>query len=118
MKKLEANDCHAVYMSVMLMMIALFARVDVLIPFTQLLLPLHHLMDKLVFLLSERAVIPIFIIYNHLNDLLSAFTKSMVTMSIKSVPGIALLKTIAGIMIDIISGNGITMTQLPLMVMV
>ena len=68
MRKLAANACLAVYMSVMLMMIALFARVDVLIPFTQLLLPQHHLMDKLVLLLSERTVILIFIIYNDLNQ--------------------------------------------------
>ena len=58
MKKLEANDCLAVYMSVMKMMTALFARADVTIPFTQLLLPLQHLTDKLVFSLSEKIVYP------------------------------------------------------------
>ena len=61
---------------------------------------------------------PIFIMYSHLNDLLSAFTKSMVTMSLKSAPGVELFNPIAGIMRNIISGNGITMTQSPQMVMV
>ena len=118
MRRLEANDCLAVYMFVMLMMIALFARVDVLIPSTQLLLPLQHLKTKLVFLLSKMAVNPIFIIYNDLNDLLSAFTKSMVNMSIKSVPGIESFNPSAGIMTYIISGTGMELTKSPQMVMV
>ena len=67
MRKLEANDCLAVYMSVMKMMTALFARADVSILFIQLLLPLQHLTEKLVFSLSEKIVYPVFIIYN--NDL-------------------------------------------------
>ena len=77
MKKLEANDCLAVYMSVMKMMTALFARADVSIPFTQLLLPLQHLTDKLVFSLSEKIVYPVFIIYNNdLNDVLVLFQRA------------------------------------------
>ena len=69
MQTLEANDYLVVYMFVTLMMIAPFARADVSIPFTLLLLPLHHFADKLVFLLSENAVFRVFITYNnHLND--------------------------------------------------
>ena len=39
-------------------------------------------------------------------------------MSLKSAPGVELFNPIAGIMRNIISGNGITMTQSPQMVMV
>ena len=50
---------------------------------------------------------PHFIIYNDLNDLLSAFTKSMVIMSLKCVPGVTFNNPIGGIMTYIILETGI-----------
>ena len=62
--------------------------------------------NRAIFIIGQGGN-PIFIIYNDLNDLLSAFTKSMVIMSLKCVPGVTFNNPIGCIMTYIILGTGI-----------